>query len=558
MYPNGGCGVSTKTESVTDGTVIFSTPSSVIRGSLIYFPAEQKLAFVPIGGSRELTLPSNSYQTTSTQPADFCNGSRTRPGLTFGSIGGPRLTNTPQGDFRLPVEVNGLTLRVQGTYEFFATGGAAGGGSNLLPIGNYGNFHTLYESGANTNVSNREVITVDLRGSLGVELTVATEGTGEGTATSSPPGIDCGIVCRANYEVGTDVTLTPTPAQGSRFVRWDGACTGSLGCVVTMDQNKSVIAVFEETPVPQPGTIQGFKVNDLNDNNLADAGEPLLPGWTIRIYQDSNSNDQLDQEEITTVQETVTGQDGVYQIPLPAGDYLICEARQAGWQQSSPDNAPGVGGPTICQTDPAVYPAGYALTLQPDQIVDRNFFNHQPLPSQPYRLSVSKSGKGSGLVDSAPTGIDCGPTCSALFSSGTIVVVTATPHMGSVFAGWSGACSGASVTCAVTMSQAQSVTARFDKSRSYWLKIGKKGRGTGTVGSSPAGVDCGSTCAVTYLAGTVVQLSATPAPGSTFAGWSGSCSGLTTTCTVTMTQARSVTAKFNPAKLPTVPDPGGP
>lgn len=329
MYPNGGCGLSTKTESVTDGPVVISSPSSPLRGSLIYFPAEQKLAFVPIDGSRELTLPPNSYQTTSTQPADFCNGSRTRPGLTFRSIGGPRLTNTPQGDFRLPVEVNGLTLRVQGTYEFFATGGAAGGGSNLLPIGNYSNFDALYESGANTNVSNREVITVDLRASLGVELTVATEGTGEGAVTSSPPGIDCGIVCRADYAVGTDVTLTPAPAQGSRFVRWDGACTGSLGCVVTMDQNKSVIAVFEETPAPQPGTIQGFKVNDLNDNNLADTGEPLLPGWTIRIYRDSNGNDQLDPDEITTVQESVTNQDGDYQSSLPAGDYLVCEARQA-------------------------------------------------------------------------------------------------------------------------------------------------------------------------------------------------------------------------------------
>jgi hypothetical protein len=71
--------------------------------------------------------------------------------------------------------------------------------------------------------------------------------------------------------------------------------------------------------------------------------------------------------------------------------------------------------------------------------------------------------------------------------------------------------------------------------------------GTGTVTSSPAGINCGSTCSFTFSAGASVTLTATSQRGYRFAGWSGgTCSG-TGTCTVTMAGATSVTATFVPA-----------
>jgi outer membrane lipoprotein-sorting protein len=78
----------------------------------------------------------------------------------------------------------------------------------------------------------------------------------------------------------------------------------------------------------------------------------------------------------------------------------------------------------------------------------------------------------------------------------------------------------------------------------YTLTVTKAGTGTGTVTSSPAGINCGSDCSETYNTGTVVALTASPDTNSTFAGWSGGCSG-TGTCTVTMNAAKTVTATFN-------------
>jgi endoglucanase len=164
-----------------------------------------------------------------------------------------------------------------------------------------------------------------------------------------------------------------------------------------------------------------------------------------------------------------------------------------------------------------------------------------------YSLSVAKSGSGAGTVASSPTGINCGSTCNASFSSGTSVTLSATPASGSTFGGWSGSCSGTSTSCTVSMSAARSVTATFNSSTTnYTLTVGKTGQGLGTVTSSPSGINCGSTCSASFSSGTTVTLTAAASSGSSFTGWSGACSG-TGTCTVSMSQARSVTANFNTA-----------
>lgn len=78
-----------------------------------------------------------------------------------------------------------------------------------------------------------------------------------------------------------------------------------------------------------------------------------------------------------------------------------------------------------------------------------------------YTLSVALKGTGKGGVKGS--GIACPGTCSATLAAGTKVTLTEKPLAGSKFAGWSGACTGVSATCALTISAAQSVSAAFTK-----------------------------------------------------------------------------------------------
>jgi uncharacterized repeat protein (TIGR02543 family) len=93
------------------------------------------------------------------------------------------------------------------------------------------------------------------------------------------------------------------------------------------------------------------------------------------------------------------------------------------------------------------------------------------------------------------------------------------------------------------MSAAQSVTATFTLN-TYALTVTKAGTGSGTVTSSPSGIDCGTTCSYSFNYNTSIILTAAASTGSTFTSWGGTCSGSLSTCTVTMDSGKSVTATF--------------
>jgi hypothetical protein len=76
------------------------------------------------------------------------------------------------------------------------------------------------------------------------------------------------------------------------------------------------------------------------------------------------------------------------------------------------------------------------------------------------------------------------------------------------------------------------------------LVVTKTGTGSGLVTTIPAGIACGATCAGSFDSGTTVTLTAAAAANSGFAGWGGACSGTGSTCAVSMTAAKSVTATF--------------
>jgi hypothetical protein len=337
-------------------------------------------------------------------------------------------------------------------------------------------------------------------------LTVALSGTGTGSVVSSPAGISCGTTCSNSFVDGTMVTLTPSAAAGSTFAGWNGpACFGTGACVISMDAAKSVTAIFniaasgcgEATCVPaQAAYISHFTGAGCTGTESYYTAYDAFT-YSCRTW-DGNG-------QCGTIHRTVTNvsykYNGVCTDAWPSGNTLSDFV--------------------------TVYRGGSAPT---------------------FSLSLTKTGTGTGTVISSPAGIACGGTCSSSYSVGTVITLTASPDSGSTFGGWSGAgCSGTGA-CTLTMNAAQSVTATFSSAPILFsLSVSLSGTGTGAVSSSPAGISCGGTCGSSFTTGTIVVLTASPATGSTFVGWSGAgCSG-TGSCSVTMNAAQSVIATFNTA-----------
>jgi hypothetical protein len=184
------------------------------------------------------------------------------------------------------------------------------------------------------------------------------------------------------------------------------------------------------------------------------------------------------------------------------------------------------------------------LRLAANTFVTGNF--SAPAKLLDYMLSVAFSGPGSGNVMSSPAGISCPETCAATFPSGTQVQLTATAESNSTFGGWGGACSGTG-NCSVDVNADRGVVASFNPPVvSYTLSLSLAGTGSGSVSSSPSGINCGNICRASFNAGSQVNLTATPGPNSTFAGWTGACSG-NTACTLTIGGNLVAVANFSTA-----------
>jgi hypothetical protein len=320
-------------------------------------------------------------------------------------------------------------------------------------------------------------------------ITVTKAGTGNGVVSSTPLGIACGSDCAADFDYGTVVTLSASPAPGSTFAGWSGACTGTADCMVTLESAVDVTATFTLEVLTLSVTRAGTGAGSVTS---APAG----------ITCGATCNADFDYGTLVTLTATAT-----------SGSTF------SGWS----GGCTGVGSCVVTLTAATSVTATFTL--------DR------------HDLMVSKLGGGAGTITSAPAGINCGATCTAAFDHGTPVTLTAAPAVGSTFVGWSGAgCSGTG-TCTITMNAAESVSALFSL-QSFTLSVGQSGGGAGTITSSVGGINCGASCATLLDFGTVVTLTATPAVSSTFAGWSGACTGLGT-CTFTIGAATSVTAAFD-------------
>ena len=185
--------------------------------------------------------------------------------------------------------------------------------------------------------------------------------------------------------------------------------------------------------------------------------------------------------------------------------------------------------------------------------------NPTDIAASRWALSVVKGGTGAATSTvtaagstATQNGLSCGQICTNDFPDMATVTLTATPAPGFVFAGWAGACTGTARTCTVTMNQSQNVQATFNPAvTTFVLTLTKKGTAAGSIVSSPVGLNCGTVCAAPFAKNAKVTLTAVEGPLADFVGWGGECSGFKaqSVCTVTMSQARAVSATFNPAPI---------
>ncbi len=374
-------------------------------------------------------------------------------------------------------------------------------------------------------------------------LSITRTGNGGGSVSSDPAG--------SSFSPGTLVTLTAAPASGSFFSGWGGACSDTATvCTVIMNGNRSVTADF----TPQ----------------------------TFTLTASSGSNGRISPSGNWTVPN---GAGATFTITPNAG-YRIADVQVDGASVGA------VSGYTFSAVS-----ASHTITAR---------FAKQTNYGA-YALTVNKNGDGTGIISQSPSGqnftlgtvvtLNAAPASDSTFAGwsgvckGTvptcIVVMNAQKSATATFthktysltasAGMNGAISpsgtlavprGASRTFIITAAVGFRITnVRVDRVSvgpvtsytfddinadhsievfflpqsnnpvNYALLISQNGTGKGTVMTNPNGSN--------YLKGTPVTVTAVPDPDSTFAGWSGTCSGTDPECTVILNTDIFLTATFN-------------
>lgn len=187
-------------------------------------------------------------------------------------------------------------------------------------------------------------------GSAPAQHALSVAKTGDGTITSAPGGIACGATCSALFDDGTAVTLAALPDPGWTFAGWEGACSGTGACVVTMNSASSAIAHFNPPP-PAPGQ----NVNALPISGIVLIREPGTGRFVQLTAADqipvgsqidtSNGRIQLTAARVGGVVETSQFYEGLFtylqdsitafpEVRLDGGDFSCLEGTFS-WQAKS-------------------------------------------------------------------------------------------------------------------------------------------------------------------------------------------------------------------------------
>ena len=239
------------------------------------------------------------------------------------------------------------------------------------------------------------------------DLTVTRIGSGSGMVTSTPAGINCGIACYSRYPRNSSVSLTATPASGSTFAGWSGACTGTGMTVSVFLKSRSTTCTANfglATAPASPNVILSVTRAGAGTGSVNSAPAGIACGSACAYSFAQN----------TTVTLTATAAGG---------------STFSGWS----GNCTGTTAST-------------AIVVFADSNCTATFTAAQ------FSLTVTPLGTGSGIVSSSPVGISCGSACTYNFAQNSTVTLAATAATGSTIAGWSGSCGGTTASTSIVLS----------------------------------------------------------------------------------------------------------
>jgi len=412
-------------------------------------------------------------------------------------------------------------------------------------------------------------------------LTLESEGSGSGK-------IECEVEegpvepCDAEYPEETEIAFVAEPGAGSEFSEWGGDCIGQGGeCELTIEEATLVTAVFELEEVPLEVFAEGLGVGEIEcevelgpveaceteypfGTEIAFVAEPDSESEFVEWGGDCSGNEEceltMDEEHFVSAVFDVThfaleiefegNGEGTVECEVEGGSAEECEPSYLEGTEVILVAEPNTGSEFVEWEGDCSGDNPCELTMDEEHTVFANFALLE------FALELATEGEGSGEIECEVEG-GSADECESEYPFGTEIALVPVPSLGSEFVEWEGDCSG-NEECELTMDEEHSVTAIFaiePPPSEFALTVSLAGTGSGSVTSSPAGIDCGIDCSDAYASGAEVTLSATPATGSTFSGWSGACSG-TGSCVVTMSATRSVTATFTKESTPPPPGPG--
>lgn len=309
----------------TEVTLGLTRPNGVTTSEYIS-PEQNSVAWynIPTGSytltAPDLVLAGVTYRPTpATQTATVNPGATTNTNIVYATVPNLTLTTSVTGSGVISSNPAGINCGSTCSANF-------GQGSKVTLTASAASGSGFTGWGGACNGTGACIVTMDAAKNVSASFNVSSaptfalnvSKTGNGTISSTPSGINCGTVCSGNFVQGNPVTLTATPATGSSFTGWGGACNGTGACIVTVNAIKNVTASFsanstrsikKPTNAPTDQSITkgssnnaaaAFAINAPNEKlssvtlNVAGSGNDATDLTGVHLYRDANANGLID------------------------------------------------------------------------------------------------------------------------------------------------------------------------------------------------------------------------------------------------------------------------